>query len=398
MTTLSERSPVPSAEPLSDFPRLPRDEGGPVFAEPWQAQAFALAVNLSAQGHFTWKEWAAALADELQGASARGEPDDGSRYYEHWLSALERLVTAKGLADPTALLRQKEAWAEAYRSTPHGSAVALPVPAGLPDRRWLLLGISSVLAGYWLLQRADLAPLGEWSAWAIPNGAGGHPVIPPMGSVASAGLGALLGMRHAFEPDHLAAIATLMTGERTSMKAAWLGAWWGLGHTLTLLAAGTTLVVLRADMPALAAELFEFCVVVLLVGFGVRAIYQGVYRALPRPTHSHAPASGSRLLAGGRWTLARPLLVGAVHGLAGSGALTALVVGTLPSTATRLGYLALFGAGSTLGMVVLSGLFGWQIARVGSEPAVARAIAFAVGCVSIMFGLFWGYPVLERLL
>ncbi len=76
--------------------RLPRDDGGPVFAEPWQAQAFALAVTLSERGHFTWPEWAATLADELRAAAARGEPDDGTRYYEHWLAALERLVTDQG--------------------------------------------------------------------------------------------------------------------------------------------------------------------------------------------------------------------------------------------------------------------------------------------------------------
>jgi nitrile hydratase accessory protein len=96
-----------------------------VFAEPWQAQAFALAVKLSEQGHFTWKEWAATLGDELKAATSRGEPDDGSRYYHHWLAALERLVTAKGLADLAALAARKEAWAEAYRRTPHGKPVQL---------------------------------------------------------------------------------------------------------------------------------------------------------------------------------------------------------------------------------------------------------------------------------
>jgi nitrile hydratase accessory protein len=115
------------AERLSALPRLPRDEGGPVFAEPWQAQAFALAVKLSEAGHFTWKEWAAALADELRRAADRGEPDDGSRYYEHWLAALERLATAKGLADAAALADRKEAWADAYRHTPHGKPVELKV-------------------------------------------------------------------------------------------------------------------------------------------------------------------------------------------------------------------------------------------------------------------------------
>jgi nitrile hydratase accessory protein len=114
-----------SAERLSALPRLPRDEGGPVFAEPWQAQAFALAVKLSEQGHFTWKEWAAALAAELKAAEDRGEPDDGTHYYEHWLATLERLVTGKGLTDAAALSARKDAWADAYRHTPHGKPVEL---------------------------------------------------------------------------------------------------------------------------------------------------------------------------------------------------------------------------------------------------------------------------------
>ena len=96
-----------------------------MFAEPWQAQAFALAVKLSEQGHFTWKEWAAALAGEIKAAADRGEPDDGSQYYHHWLVTLERLVTAKGLSNSAELTRRKEAWADAYRHTPHGKPVEL---------------------------------------------------------------------------------------------------------------------------------------------------------------------------------------------------------------------------------------------------------------------------------
>ena len=105
--------------------RLPRDEGGPVFAEPWQAQAFAMAVRLSEQGHFTWKEWAAALAAELQAAVDRGEPEDGSHYYDHWLATLERLVTSKGLTDSDSLSERKDEWAYAYSHTPHGKPVVL---------------------------------------------------------------------------------------------------------------------------------------------------------------------------------------------------------------------------------------------------------------------------------
>ena len=122
---MSDPDPALDAERLAALPPLPRDEGGPIFAEPWQAQAFALAVKLSEQGHFTWKEWAAALADELKAAASRGEPDDGSRYYHHWLAALERLVTERGLTDRTALVERKEAWVDAYLHTPHGKPVEL---------------------------------------------------------------------------------------------------------------------------------------------------------------------------------------------------------------------------------------------------------------------------------
>lgn len=124
-TILSTPNSIVEPDRLQALPRLPQDNGEPVFAEPWQAQAFALAVKLSEQGHFTWTEWAAALANELKLAASRGEPDDGSHYYHHWLAALENLVTAKGLANQASLVARKEAWAEAYRRTPHGKPVEL---------------------------------------------------------------------------------------------------------------------------------------------------------------------------------------------------------------------------------------------------------------------------------
>jgi nitrile hydratase accessory protein len=129
MITLNSHS-TPDANILAALPSLPHDEDGPVFAEPWQAQAFALAVKLSEEGHFTWKEWTTALAHELQTATDRGEPDDGSKYYEHWLAALERLVADKGLTDTNALQERKEAWADAYRHTPHGKPVELGAANG----------------------------------------------------------------------------------------------------------------------------------------------------------------------------------------------------------------------------------------------------------------------------
>jgi len=110
---------------FESLPRLPRDEHGPVFAEPWQAQAFALAVRLSAEGHFTWTEWADTLAAQLEGAARRGQADEGFRYYEHWLAALEQLVEAKRLASAGELAERKHAWSDAYAHTPHGDPVRL---------------------------------------------------------------------------------------------------------------------------------------------------------------------------------------------------------------------------------------------------------------------------------
>lgn len=113
-----------AADPLS-LPHLPRDDGGPVFAEPWQAQAFALVLQLHAQGVFTWPAWAAALSDRLKAAGAN---DDPTHYYVHWLGALEDLVTACGLASPEALHARKHAWEDAYARTPHGRPVELLEP------------------------------------------------------------------------------------------------------------------------------------------------------------------------------------------------------------------------------------------------------------------------------
>ncbi len=117
---------VAEAALLDALPRLPRDGDGLLFAEPWQAQAFALAVDLSRSGRFTWPEWAGTLGAVLAEAAARGEPDDGSQYWHHWLVALERLVLEKGLSNSADLDSRTEAWREAYRATPHGQPVALP--------------------------------------------------------------------------------------------------------------------------------------------------------------------------------------------------------------------------------------------------------------------------------
>ncbi|MDP2332759.1 MAG: nitrile hydratase accessory protein [Reyranella sp.] len=107
------------------IPDLPRDGESPVFREPWEAQAFAMALALHARGLFTWPEWAATLAAEIKRAQEAGDPDTGETYYRHWLKALERLVAEKGIADEKTLARYYNAWDHAADRTPHGAAIEL---------------------------------------------------------------------------------------------------------------------------------------------------------------------------------------------------------------------------------------------------------------------------------
>ena len=111
--------------PARDLPGLPRDNDGPVFSAPWQAQAFALALALHERGVFTWPEWAAALTEAIRRAQAQGDPDHGDTYYRHWLDALEQLVIAKGLADAERLHALEHAWEAAAARTPHGQPIEL---------------------------------------------------------------------------------------------------------------------------------------------------------------------------------------------------------------------------------------------------------------------------------
>ena len=220
------------------------------------------------------------------------------------------------------------------------------------------------------------------------------------------GLGSLLGMRHALEPDHLAAVSTLVSRERSGIRAALLGVCWGLGHTLSLVVVGALLVALRAEMPPAVSDLFELLVAFMLVALGFRAIVHAARQGAEGPTrvhrhgrlvHSHAGVPAHVHI--GVWTLARrPLLVGAVHGLAGSGALTALVLATLPTTTARLAYMALFGLGSTVSMAALSGLLGWPLARFGTHHLVARGVSLIVGGTSMVLGIMWGQSAIARLL
>jgi len=228
--------------------------------------------------------------------------------------------------------------------------------------------------------------------------------MPVLELITSSGFASLVGMRHALEPDHIAAVSTLVSREEGGFRAAWLGVCWGIGHTLSLFVAGLALVLVRREMPSSMGDVFEIAVAVMLVALGTRSVLQAaqlgskgatrlhqhrwiVHRHPGMPAHVHI----------GKWTFARrPLIIGAVHGLAGSGALAALVLTTLSSTPARLAYMILFGLGSTAGMAALSGLLGWPLARLGAHEHVTRGISFVVGCASVVLGIAWGYPLVLR--
>jgi nitrile hydratase accessory protein len=124
-------SSPPEAASAARLPGIPLDRGEPVFREPWEAQAFAMALALHERGVFTWTEWAAALAAEIRSAQAAGDPDLGTTYYRHWLAALEKLVAVKGIAGADTLMRYRDAWDHAAERTPHGK----PIELGAEDFR-----------------------------------------------------------------------------------------------------------------------------------------------------------------------------------------------------------------------------------------------------------------------
>src|SRR6202165_2492344 len=122
MTTVDPKAARLAAQAV---PSIPCDAEGPVFREPWEAQAFAMTLALHERGLFTWPQWAATLSEEIKRAQAAGDPDTGETYYHHWLAALERLVAEKGVTDARQLARTRDAWEHAGARTPHGTPIEL---------------------------------------------------------------------------------------------------------------------------------------------------------------------------------------------------------------------------------------------------------------------------------
>jgi hypothetical protein len=214
-------------------------------------------------------------------------------------------------------------------------------------------------------------------------------------------LGLVSGMRHAFEPDHVAAMSTLVAEGHGSRRAAWLGAWWGLGHTVALLGVGLVLGVLRAELSPGTEQALECLVGLMLLGLGARAVRRGLaeMRSGAEGWHRHGgrthhhPASGRHLHVGS-WAISpRSFAVGIVHGLAGSGALVALAMTELASMPARLFYVALFGVGSVAAMAAVSGLAGWQMANLTARPGMHGRLQIVAGVLSLLVGGLWAAPM-----
>jgi high-affinity nickel-transport protein len=207
-------------------------------------------------------------------------------------------------------------------------------------------------------------------------------------------LGLTLGMRHALEPDHLAAVSVLIARHGNSQGGALLGAMWGVGHCLALFAVGVLVAVFDARLPAGLAQGFELLVAAMLLALGGRAV-AGALRAVRVDGDQGSPGPGD----GRPWSAARrPLIVGLIHGLAGSGALTALVVARLPTMTTRLAYIGLFGIGSLLGMAFLTGILGWPVTRLGRRGDLGRWLSGATGAFSLLLGAGWAWSAVRALL
>jgi len=215
-------------------------------------------------------------------------------------------------------------------------------------------------------------------------------------------LGLGLGARHAFEPDHVAAIGALTAHAPGLRRGALIGMLWGVGHAFSLCGVGLGLAMLSTRMPTRLADTLELVVAGMLIGLGARGVARAVKRAPSLASGRHggagrAHADATHHVHLGPWVFSRPLLVGMIHGLAGSGALTAIAMAELPTIASRFAFITLFGIGSLLGMATVSGLWGWPLARLSRRPLAARYVAGATSVCSALLGLAWGAAAIQRM-
>jgi high-affinity nickel-transport protein len=259
--------------------------------------------------------------------------------------------------------------------------------------------------------------LGNWSASRVAANTNltAGPALTSPGAFAVLGLGLMFGLKHATEVDHIVAVSTIVSEHRNLFRAALVGGIWGMGHTVSLIAVGVVVLVLRIAVPGYVSSWLEFGVALMIIGLGVIALVRALRRRpdthLHRHTHDglahkhlhfHEGAkehsgidnreqSGKHSHAVSRVGF-KPLLVGAMHGLAGSGALTVLVLTQIPSVTLGLFYLAVFGIGSSFGMLLMSFLVGLPFAlssrRLGGVHYGLQTVA---GALSVAFGFWYAY-------
>jgi len=217
------------------------------------------------------------------------------------------------------------------------------------------------------------------------------------GSLVGLLVGVAMGARHALDPDHLAAVSVLAADAPGARRGALLGALWGIGHAAALLGTGLVLAALAAELPPALGDAFELAVAVMLIVLGARAIHRvlrgpgdgpNILHAHARVSHRHA-GPPAHVHVGARAIAWRPLTVGLVHGLAGSGALTALAFAELPTPSARVLYMVVFGAGSIAGMALATGLAGIALQHVARGPTARRWLAISTGLVSCIVGVSW---------
>ena len=234
--------------------------------------------------------------------------------------------------------------------------------------------------------------------------------------LAGTSLGFVLGLRHAFDSDHVVAVWTIVSEHKSVRRSSLVGALWGLGHTTSLLAVGVAVIALKLSIPGRMALWMEFGVGVMLVLLGVKAIYKAlglsrihmhlhghqghgrghVHIHLHRPGEEHVHHHRHLLGVG-----AQPFCIGLIHGLAGSAALMILILGTIPSAIAALLYVAMFGLGSVGGMLVMSSLISLPFVLSAKRfHTLGKGLQLVVGLLSAFFGFFlvWQRVFQEHLL
>lgn len=222
-------------------------------------------------------------------------------------------------------------------------------------------------------------------------------------------VGLILGLKHAMEVDHVVAVSTIVSQHRNVWRSALVGALWGIGHTASLLVIGVIVLSLRIVIPERVSTWLEFGVALMIIGLGAMALWRSLRKKEHVHVHEHSHDGVSHVHIHFHEPETRhhqtqqhshaisavglkPVLIGTVHGLAGSGALTLLVLAQTSSALVGFLYLAIFGVGSILGMILMSGLIGLPFAlTAGSVDKFHRHLQTAAAVLSIAFGLWYAY-------